>query len=599
MVEFSVPALVSAITVGNISSYAVEQAESHPQQTLMSVYSNGTWRDISAQDFLVYVNTLAQGLVAAGVAPGDRVGLMSKTRYEWTAMDFAIWSAGAVTVPVYETSSQEQTRAILHDSGVIACVVEDAAHAKLLGSIRHQLPALRDVWHIEAGGLDDLVAAGMDIDPAVIVQRRNAVRPEDLATVVYTSGTTGQSRGCQLTHGNFIFLVENITVLMAKVLRAPEAATLIFLPLAHVLGRIAQVIAIRAGARVGHCGDPAELTEAMLSFHPTFIFTVPRLFEKIYNGSEARAESRRRGRLFRRAAKVARQWNQARTHTPGERLSFGLRIRHACYDYLVYRKIRAALGGKLSCAVSGGAPLNDELNHFFHGIGVNILEGYGLTETTAPSTVNTAELTKVGTVGPPLPGVSVRIAPDGEVFIRGPHVMSGYWRDPDGTKTVLDDDRWFATGDLGSLDDDGYLTINGRKKEMIVTSSGKNIAPAPLEDRIRAHPLIAQCVLVGDQRPFIGALITLDADMLPTWLANHDYPPMNLIDAVDHDGVTAAIHAAVDNANIIVSRAESVRNIKILTTDLTIATGHLTPSLKVKRSVVLRDFAQEIDELYR
>jgi long-chain acyl-CoA synthetase len=592
--EFTVPALVAEPTTGNLSDLVVRHAERTPHRVVFARRVQGRWQDVTAAEFAQDVERVARGLVAAGVEPGDRVALMSKTRYEWTLVDFAIWTVGAVTVPIYETSSAEQVAWILADSGAVACVVETPAHAEAVSSVRGELGQLRDVWQIDAGGLDDVVAAGAEVEPAVLDERRRSAGPDDLATLIYTSGTTGRPKGCELTHKNFMALSDNAVARLHQVVAVDGASTLLFLPLAHVFARFVQVLAFTAGARLGHSSDLRHLADDLRSFQPTFLLAVPRVFEKIYNSAEAKAEAGGRGRLFAAAAATAITWSRA--HDTGS-VGLGLRLRHAVFDRLVYAKVRGAMGGRMQYCVSGGAPLGERLGHFFRGAGIVVLEGYGLTETTAPSTVNTPDRMKIGTVGPPLPGVSVRTTDAGEVLIKGPHVLRGYWKNPQATAEALDD-GWFRTGDLGSLDDDGFLRITGRTKEILVTAGGKNVAPAVLEDRVRAHPLVSQCIVVGDQKPYIAALVTLDEEMLPTWLASNGRPAMSVEQAAQDEGITTEVQKAVDDANRAVSKAESVRRFRILPVDFTEDAGYLTPSLKIKRSVVLKDFADDVDALY-
>jgi long-chain acyl-CoA synthetase len=593
--EFSVPALVAEPTTGNLGDLVVRHAERIPDRVVFARRVADGWQDVTAAQFAREVEQVARGLVAAGIEPGDRVALMCKTRYEWTLVDFAIWTAGAVTVPIYETSSAEQVAWILGDSGAVACVVETPAHAEAVASVRADLAALRDVWQIDAGGLEDVVAAGADLDPAVLDERRRSAGPDDLATLIYTSGTTGRPKGCELTHKNFMALSDNAVARLSEVVASEGASTLLFLPLAHVFARLVQVLAFTAGARLGHSADLKHLGEDLASFQPTFLLAVPRVFEKIYNSAEAKAQMSGRGRVFTAAADVAVAWSRAQdTDGPGP----WLRLRHAVFDRLVYAKVRGAMGGRMQYCVSGGAPLGERLGHFFRGAGIVVLEGYGLTETTAPSTVNTPDLIKMGTVGRPLPGVSVRIADSGEVLIKGPHVLRGYWHNPQATAEAVPD-GWLHTGDIGQLDEDGFLRITGRSKEILVTAGGKNVAPAVLEDRIRSHPLVSQCLVVGDQKPYIAALVTLDEEMLPTWLASVGRSSMSVHEAAADEAIRAEVQKAVDEANRAVSRAESVRRFRILPVDFTEESGYLTPSLKVKRSVVLKDFAEDVESLYR
>jgi long-chain acyl-CoA synthetase len=593
--EFSVPALVAEPTTDNLGELVVRQAERMPDRVVFARRVDGRWQDVTAAEFARDVEQVARGLVAAGVQPGDRVALMCKTRYEWTLVDFAIWTAGAVTVPIYETSSAEQVAWILGNSGAVACVVETSAHAEAVASARSELGSLRDVWQVDGGGLADVIAAGADVDSATLDERRRSAGPDDLATIIYTSGTTGRPKGCELTHRNFMALSENAVARLGEVVAVDGACTLLFLPLAHVFARFVQVLAFTAGARLGHSPDLKHLAEDLATFQPTFLLAVPRVFEKIYNSAEAKAQAAGRARIFAAASDVAIAWSKAQDAGGA---GPWLRVRHAVFDRLVYAKVRAAMGGQMQYCVSGGAPLGERLGHFFRGAGIVVLEGYGLTETTAPSTVNTPDLIRIGTVGRPLPGVSVRITDSGEVLIKGPHVLRGYWRNPEATAEAVPD-GWFRTGDLGRLDEDGFLRITGRSKELLVTAGGKNVAPAVLEDRIRAHPLVSQCLVVGDQKPYIAALVTLDEDMLPTWLSSTGRPAMSVAEAAEDDDVRAEVQKAVDDANRLVSRAESVRRFRILPVDFTEDAGYLTPSLKIKRSVVLKDFGEDVEALYR
>jgi long-chain acyl-CoA synthetase len=553
------------------------------------------WTAVSVATFVAEVRALAKGFVARGIEPGDRVAIMSRTRYEWTLVDFAVWAAGAVGVPVYETSSAEQVRWIAADAGARLIVVETGAHAEVVRQVRDDLPGLAHVEIIESGGLDTLAADGADVPDEEIDRRSALAGMDDLATVIYTSGTTGRPKGVELTHGNFVSLTLNGIEGLGDVCAQPHSRTLLFMPLAHVFARFIQVLCVPSGAVLGHTPDTRHLLPDLAAFQPTFILAVPRVFEKVYNSAEQTAGSGTKLRLFRWAAKAAIDYSQALDTDRGP--SAALRARHRTAGTLVHRRLRAALGGRAEYAISGGAPLGERLGHFYRGIGVHVLEGYGLTETTAPTAVNRPGLTKVGSVGPAFPGTALRVDDDGQIWVQGPHVFRGYRHDEEATKSALVD-GWFRTGDLGTLDDDGYLRITGRTKEIIVTAGGKNVAPAALEDRLRGHPLVSQVVVVGDQRPFIGALVTLDAEMLPGWLANHGLPAMDVTAAGADPQVLAALDRAVDRANEAVSRAESIRKIRVLTTDLTEENGYLTPSLKVKRALVLKDFAAEIDALY-
>lgn len=594
MRESSVPAIVTPDPDANLTDLVVGTATDRPSTVLFSRRAGGVWEDVSAEQFRTEVTRLAKGLVAAGVAPGDRVAIMSKTRYEWTLADFAIWFAGAVTVPIYETSSAEQVSWIMSDSGAVAIFTETPAHAETVAHVRDTLPALREVWSFEGGAVAALGESGEAVADDEIERRRRTLTGASLATIIYTSGTTGRPKGCELTHANFGDLAQNAVARLSHVVRADGASTLLFLPLAHVFARFIQVLAVAAGARLGHTADVKNLIDDLGGFRPTFVLAVPRVFEKIYNSAEAKAEAGGKGKIFHAAADTAIAWSQA---VDAGRVPLTLKLRHALFDRLVYGRLRATLGGQVQYAVSGGAPLGTRLGHFFRGVGVTVLEGWGLTETTAPATVNTPEKIKIGTVGLPLPGVSVRVAEDGELLVKGVNVLRGYFQNPAATADALDD-GWFHTGDLGEIDEDGYVRITGRKKEIIVTAGGKNVAPSILEDRLRAHALVSQCMVVGDQRPFIAALVTLDAEMLPTWLANSGKPEMDVATAAQDPDVRAEIQRAVDHANQAVSKAESIRAFLILDTDFTEAGGHLTPKLSLKRQVVLKEFAAEVEKLY-
>jgi long-chain acyl-CoA synthetase len=603
--EFSIPALAQIPATANLADVVFRRAAEQPQAVVLRRPSgpsgvageSGFWADVTASQFSGEVIALAKGLVAAGIEPGDRVALMSHTRYEWTLIDYAIWTAGAVSVPVYETSSAEQAEWILSDSGARACFVETASYGDIIGSFRDRVPALSHVWRIDSD-LDSLRAAGADVSDEAAAERAATAGAADLATVIYTSGTTGRPKGCELTHENLLSDVRNAFLgPLTLVAGAQNPGTLLFLPLAHVFARIIQVGCLEGGIVLGHCGDLTALLPALASFRPTFILAVPRVFEKVYNTAEQKAVSEKKGAIFSRAADAAIAYSRA-LDGPG-RPSFGLRARHAVFDRLVYRKLRAALGGRTEYAVSGGAALSERLSHFYRGIGVTVLEGYGLTETTAATTVNRPDRNKIGTVGQPLPGVAIKIADDGEILVSGKNVFSGYWRNEAATKEVFAEGGWFATGDIGELDEEGFLKITGRKKEMIVTAGGKNVAPAVLEDRLRSHALISQCMVVGDGKPFVAALITLDPETLGPWKQAHGKPADATVAALrDDPDLIADVQAAVDDANQAVSRAESIKKFRILDVDFTQEAGQLTVKLGIRRSVLLKDFAADIDALY-
>jgi long-chain acyl-CoA synthetase len=598
MQEFSVPPVAVIGAAANLTDLVWDNADQAPHvvQFARRDVPDGPWRDVTCAQFRDEVTALAAGLIAAGISPGDRVALMSKTRYEWTLVDFAIWAAGAVTVPIYETSSAEQVQWILADSAAVGVIVETTAHRDTVDEVRDRTPDLRDVWQIDGGGLDKLVSAGTGVDAGTVASRRMARGADDLATIIYTSGTTGRPKGCELTHRNLYADVANAIPGLPSLFH-DGASTLLFLPLAHSFARLIQIGTIYARCKLGHLSDVKSLVADLQSFQPTFVLSVPRVFEKVYNTAKQRAYADGKGAIFDRADRVAVAYSQALDTPRGP--GIGLRMQHKLFDRLVYGKLRAAMGGRCRRAISGGAPLGERLAHFFRGIGLTIFEGYGLTETSPAIAVNLDEAIRIGTVGRPLPGVTIRIADDGEILVHGDIVFQGYWNNATATGEVLDAERWFATGDLGSLDDDGYLKITGRKKEIIVTAGGKNVAPAVLEDRLRAHPLISQCMVVGDRQPFIAVLVTLDEEALPAWLTANGKPADTPVAQLrDDPQLRAEIQAAVDDANKAVSRAEAIREFRILGRDWSEATGEITPSLKVKRGVVLKQHAAEIASIY-
>ncbi|MFC7488444.1 AMP-dependent synthetase/ligase [Knoellia sp. CPCC 206453] len=594
MHEKTTPALAPATTEGSLADLPLRHRSNTPDRHLFGVRDGAVWRDITAKEFADQVDDLAKGFLAAGITPGSAVAIMCRTRYEWTLTDFALWAAGAIPVPIYETSSPDQVEWILKDSGAIGVVLETEKHASALASVSANLPDLAHTWLIDNGDLDTLAESGASSDDATLTTARADIDRHSVATIIYTSGTTGRPKGVELTHGNFLDLTENTVEKLKNVVSVDGASTLLFLPLAHVFARLIEVLCLQAGAKMAHSADIKTLLDDFATYQPTFILAVPRVFEKIYNSAEAKAVAGGKGNIFAKAAETAVAWSEAQQ---AGSVGFGLKAKHAVFDKLVYSKLRDAMGGKVQYAVSGGAPLGTRLGHFFRGIGVTILEGYGLTETTAPITVNLPERLKVGTVGPPLPGSTIRIADDGEILVKGVQVFTSYRNNPEATAESIRD-GWFHTGDIGELDEDGYLKITGRKKEILVTAGGKNVAPAVLEDRLRAHPLISQCIVVGDQKPFIGALLTIDEEMLPGWAANNGLEGITPAKAHTDEKILAELQKAVDDANTAVSKAESIRKFAVLESDFTEESGHLTPSLKLKRNMVMRDYADEVDALY-
>ena len=594
MNEVTTPALVPSATAGNLTNLIAERAWFEPERITMSRPLGDGWQSVTSREVDEEVRATAKGLIAAGIQIGDRVAIMARTRYEWTILDFAIWYAGAVVVPIYDTSSAEQIDWILNDSSTVGIIVETPALRELVQTVQ---PAhTKHVWVMTEDVLTVLRNAGAQVSDDEIERRRTALGPDTLATLIYTSGTTGKPKGVSLTHGNFLAECGNVVQGASDLFLKPGGSTLLFLPVAHVFGRMVQIGAINSGLHLAHCSDPlGRLPIDLASFKPTFVLAVPRIFEKIYNGAEARAEAAGKGKIFRKAADVAIAYSEA---LDKKRISPVLKLKHGLFDKLVYSKIRAGMGGRVEAAISGGAPLGVRLGHFYRGAGVTILEGYGLTETTAGATLNLTGAHRVGSVGRPIPGTSIKIAEDGEVLIRGAIVMRGYWQNDAANAEVFDSQGWFQTGDLGKLDDEGFLYIVGRKKELIVTAGGKNVAPAVLEDRLRAHPLVSQCLVVGDNQPFIAALVTIDQDSLKGWVTNHKKEGASMADLANDPDLIAVIQTAVDDANKAVSKAESIRKFTILTTDFTIAGGHLTQKLSIKRHVVAKEFAKEIDQLF-
>nr|WP_055503201.1 AMP-dependent synthetase/ligase [Nonomuraea pusilla] len=587
MREYSVPVLVDVPASASLPDTVFSRAEREPGTVVMRRKTAGGWPVVTAGEFRDQVVEVAKGLIAAGVGHGDRVALMSRTRYEWTLVDYAVWTVGAVTVPVYETSSVDQVRWILSDSEVKAAFVELDAHEQ---TVREAAPDLKDVWRIDAP-----LPAG-DVTEAAVEERRKAVTASDLATIVYTSGTTGRPKGCRITHDNLLFTALNVLRGPLEPLFMGKApAALLFLPLAHIFARMIQVVLVEAGAIMAHTPNMKNVAPDLQDFKPTFLLGVPRVFEKVYNAAEQKAIAGGKARIFARAVEVAVAWSKAES-AGGAPL--GLRLRHAVFDRLVYAKLRQATGGRLSAAVSGGSALGERLGHFFKGVGIEVFEGYGLTETSAPCSVNMPGANKIGTVGKPLPGVSIRIAEDGEILAKGRNIFHGYWKNDAATAEAVDAEGWYHTGDVGELDSDGYLRITGRKKEILVTAAGKNVAPGPLEDALRAHPLISQAMVVGENRPFVGALVTLDPEALDQWKAANGRAGATLDELRADPAILAEVQAAVDRANAPVSHAEQIKKFAILGVDLSEETGHLTPTLKIKRNLVMRDFADDVEELY-
>lgn len=597
MRELSIVANIPPVTAGNVTDQIEDLFVRNPDFPSVSIQTDDEWKTITAAQFRDQVRSVAKGLIAEGLQSGDRIAILSRTRYEWTVADYAIWYAGCITVPIYETSSPEQVEWIVSDSHVVATFFEAQRTTHAFQPIAANVPHMTRTYVFGENVLDELAKKGVGVSDSDLESRRKAAGPNDPATLIYTSGTTGRPKGCIITHGNLIAEVDTLVKAVPEVFDVPNASTLIFLPLAHVFGRLIQVAMLRGEVTIGHCPNPAALLKDLGTFKPTFLLAVPRVFEKVFNGSAAKAHeaSPIKGKIFDRAAAVAIAYSEALDHG---RISKGLTIKHGLFDKLVYSKLRHAMGGRVTHAISGGAALGSRLGHFYRGIGLVILEGYGLTETTAGSTLNLPSALKIGSVGRPLPGTGVRIEPDGEVLLEGPHVFAGYWNNDAATAEAMTTDGWFKTGDIGELDSEGYLRITGRKKEIIVTAGGKNVAPAVLEDRLRANPIISQCVVVGDNKPYIGALITLDQDALPQILAANNIDSAPMSELIDNADVRGLVQKAVNVANEAVSNSEAIKKFTILPEDLTIDNGYLTPKMSIRRHLIVQDFATNIESLY-
>ena len=597
MRELSVVANIPPVTEGNVTTQIEDLFVRNPDFPSVAIQGETEWTTITAAQFREQVRSVAKGLIAEGLKVGDRIAILSRTRFEWTIADYAIWYAGCVTVPIYETSSPEQVEWIISDSHAVATFFEAQRTTHAFTPIADKVPHMKHSYIFADNVLADLASKGSSVSDADLESRRTSAGPSDPATLIYTSGTTGRPKGCIITHGNLIAEVDTLVKAVPEVFEKPEASTLIFLPLAHVFGRLIQVAMLRGEVTIGHCPNPAALLKDLGSFKPTFLLAVPRVFEKVFNGSAAKAHeaSPIKGKIFDQAAATAIAYSEALDHG---HVSKALTIKHGLFDKLVYSKLRHAMGGRVTHAISGGAALGSRLGHFYRGIGLIILEGYGLTETTAGSTLNLPSALKIGSVGRPLPGTGTRIESDGEVLLKGPHVFAGYWNNDAATAEAMTTDGWFRTGDIGELDGDGYLRITGRKKELIVTAGGKNVAPAVLEDRLRANPIVSQCVVVGDNKPYIGALITLDQDALPQILVANNIESAPMSELLENVDVRALVQKAVNSANEAVSNSEAIKKFVILPEDLTIDNGYLTPKMSIRRHLIVQDFASDIDNLY-
>jgi long-chain acyl-CoA synthetase len=593
MQEYTSPGEVAVAPDENLTTSLWEAVRTNPDRPAVAHRVGDRFVEWSTRQFADEVSAVAKGLMSLGISAGDRVCIYAGTRLEWTVLDYAIWAAGATTVPIYETSSAEQVEWIVSDSAASAIFIETPELKTIWDEVASRLPSCEHVFVIEEGGLEQAKQAGTDITDEQLRERADAVTGSDLATIVYTSGTTGRPKGCVLTHHNFVWDCTQVEAGEREFFQAGER-TLLFLPLAHIFARIIQTSCIRAGVTLGFSTGIPQLVEELQIFKPTFLLAVPRVFEKVYNGARQKAEADGKGAIFDKAAGVAEQYS--REQASG---SIGLltKLKHGLFDKLVYGKLRAAMGGNVRYAVSGGAALGERLGHFFNGIGVTILEGYGLTETTAGACLNRPDAFRIGTVGKPIPGASVRIAEDGEILLKGGHIFQGYYNNDEATAEVLEGDGWFHTGDLGSLDGEGFLRITGRKKEIIVTAGGKNVAPAVLEDRMRAHALVSQSMVVGDDQPFIAALITIDPEAFTVWAEANGKAGKTVADLVDDPDLRAEIQKAVDDANQAVSKAESIRTFRILPEDFEVGV-ELSQKMSVKRHVVSEKYGHVIDEIY-
>jgi long-chain acyl-CoA synthetase len=595
MKQFTTPPQHQSSPDENTTDLLLGRLRSHPSVPIYELaQGDGGYRSLSTADFVDEVKAVAKGLIASEVETGDMVAILSRTRYEWALLDWAVWWGGGVSVPIYETSSPSQIQWIASDSGAKFVIVESTRHQEDVESVRGELPALARIGVLEDGILEDLKARGADVSDEDLEARRTSRRLEDVATIIYTSGTTGRPKGAELTHGNFVDTTRSAVTLLGDEVLPAGSRLLMFLPLAHVFARLITVLAAAWPVTTAFTPDTKNLLPDLAAFKPTFLLAVPRVFEKVYNGAEAKAIAGGKGKIFAAAAKTAIDYSTALS---AGKVPLPLTLKHKLFDKLVYGTLRGAMGGEVRWAVSGGAPLGARLSHFFRGIGVTVLEGYGLTETTAPVSVNLPWDVRPGTVGPPLPGASVAVDDEGELLVKGVMVFKGYHDNPEATAEAMKD-GWFRTGDLGSLADDGSVTITGRRKEVIVTAGGKNVSPAQLEDQLRSHPLVSQCVVIGDQKPFVAAILTLDAEMLPTWLKNNGMPELSIAQAAEDEKVRAELQQVVDRANRSVSKAESIRAFEVIDSDFTEENGYLTPSLKLKRNVVVKDLAPVIDRIY-
>jgi long-chain acyl-CoA synthetase len=597
MREYAVPSNTRLTETSNLTEPVWRRERETPDLVAFQRYVNGRWVDVTSKEFAAHVRAAAKGLIAAGVQAGDRVSIFADTRYDWTLADYAIMAAGAATVPIYPSSSEEQVEWILSDSAAVGIFCATNAHVEKVDAVKAALSDLANVWSFDGGALESLIAAGRDIPDSEVEERVATLNPDSLATLIYTSGTTGRPKGCDLTHGNLVYEGSAVLAAASEVFE-PGNKTLLFLPIAHIFGKVIQCACVEGGITIGHYSDVSKLIDIFPTFGPHFILSVPRVFEKIYNGAKALAhESGFKGKVFDFAEKAGIEYSRA-MDTPGGPTGMQ-KAKHAVADRLVFSTLRTKMGGNVKYAISGGAPLGERLGHFYRGAGITILEGYGLTETAAAATVNLPDKIKIGSVGPPVPGMTVRIAEDGEILIKGPVVFRGYWNNPVATAEAIESDGWFHSGDIGTIDTNGFVAITGRKKEILVTAGGKNVAPAVLEDRINAHPLISMSMVVGDAKPYIACLVTIDPEVFPKWKSDNGKPEgATLAELTDDYDLREVVQAAIDDANKAVSKAESIRKFEILPVDFTEDGGEITPTLKLKRNVVMQKYAAEVEALY-
>jgi long-chain acyl-CoA synthetase len=596
MREYTVPSNATLGPTANLTEPVWKHEQQAPNRVAIQRYVNGRWVDVTSAEFAAHVRAVAKGLIASGVQAGDRVSIFSDTRYDWTLADYAIMAAGAATVPIYPSSSAEQVEWILGDSGAVGVFAATSEHSGIVDSVRENLPALANVWSIDGGAIEALIEAGHDVPDSAVDERVATLNPDSLATIIYTSGTTGRPKGCDLTHGNLVTECRTILTAASDVFE-PGYKTLLFLPIAHIFGKAIQCACIEGGIVVGHFSDVSKLVQIFPTFKPDFILSVPRVFEKIYNGASAKAHtSGAKGKIFDFAVATAIAYSQAEQ---AGKVGGILKAKHAVADRLVYSKLREGMGGNVKYAISGGAALGARLGHFYRGAGITVLEGYGLTETSAAATVNLPQRINVGSVGAPIPGTTIKIADDGEVLIKGPVVFRGYWNNPAATAEAIDAEGWFHSGDIGKLDEKGFLFITGRKKELLVTAGGKNVAPAVLEDRINSHPLVSLSMVVGDAKPFIACLVTIDPETFPKWKADHGKPADATVSDLREDyDLREAVQGAINEANKAVSKAESIRKFEILPVEFTEDGGEITPTMKLKRNVVMAKYAAQVEALY-